>query len=796
MSVDTEQITSEIVATSIQDYKRVEDARFLTGEGKYLGDFDHPGMKHIALLRSPYAHARILDIDVSGALAVQGVVAVFTGEELAKYNNPMHHHLDMIPTLRQIQWTILPIDKVIYVGEPVVCVVADSRYIAEDALENIIVEYEELPPVVDAEKALSRKSAQIYEDWGDNIFLHMPGTHGGDTAKAFKEADGVIEERITNHRIAALPLEGMGAWAEYNSSTGDLSMASSTQSPHFLKTTISEVTDLSASKILLFAPDMGGGFGAKNHVMREEVLVAAVALRMTDPVMWQQDRNEHLSASVQHREQIHDVKLAYDNDGKIKAVSVNIIADVGSPEVYVVGAAPDVVTTGVIPNLYSIENYEFDLKCVCTNKAPKGGYRGFGQPQGIFTIERCVDMVAEKLGMDPVEVRRRNLIPDDPRPFVSITGSKIDVGSMHDQLDRLVEEMGYEDWRSYQQQARAEGKFVGVGIANIVEPTAPSLHSLAGQFGGYEMALMSVLPDCTVSVQVGTKSQGQGHETIFADLVAEVLTIPSSSVTVRDGDTTMLPFGMGTWGSRSAVMGGGAVIKAAREIRDKMATIAAGMLGVDTAVLELRDGAFHLGDAVISLAEIANVSYLHNFALPPDVDPGLVAFVCYEPAVAEPFPNPETGKFNVANTHTSAAAGAVVEVDIETGRVEIKDLTLVHDCGTVINQKILDGQIRGAIAQSVGATFLEEIRYDDNGQPLTTTLLDYIVPGFNDVFEPKIVHMETPSELIGGFRGAGEGPIIVAPAALANAVADALSPLGAKVLQTNLGPQRIKEILR
>ena len=795
MSLDTEIIESETTSASGQTYKRVEDARFLTGEGKYLGDFSHPGMKHIALLRSPYAHAKILNIDVSGALAIQGVVAVFTGEELAKTNKPMHHHLDMIPTLRQIEWTILPIEKVKYVGEPIVCVVADSRYIAEDALENIVVDYEELPAVVDTEAAMGPDSANIYEDWGDNIFLHMPATHG-DPSKAFEEADGVIEERITNHRIAGLPLEGMGAWAEYNASTGDLSITASTQSPHFLRTTISEVTGLGDSKIRLFSPDMGGGFGVKNHVMREEVLVAAVALRLTSPVMWQQDRNEHLSASVQSREQIHDVRLAYDNDGKIKALSVNIIADVGSPEVYVIGAAPDVVTTGVIPNLYSIENYEFDLKCVCTNKAPKGGYRGFGQPQGIFTIERCVDMVAERLGLDPVEVRRRNLIPDDPRPFTSVTGAKMDVGSMHEQLDLLLSEMDYAGSRAYQQQAREEGKLVGVGVANIVEPTAPSLHSLAGQFGSYEMALMSVLPDCTVSVQVGTKSQGQGHETIYADLIADVLTLPSSLITVRDGDTTMLPFGMGTWGSRSAVMGGGAVIKAAQEIRDKMAAIAAGMLQVEPDLLELRDGAFHLGEAAIPLQQIANVSYLHNFALPPGIDPGLVAFVCYDPAVAEPFPNPETGQFNVANTHTSAAAGAVVEVDIKTGKVEVKNLTLVHDCGTVINQDILDGQIRGAVTQAVGATFFEEIRYDDNGQPLTTTLLDYIVPSFNDVVEPKIVHMETPSELLGGFRGAGEGPIIVTPPAIANAIADALSPLGVKVLQTNLGPQRIRELLR
>lgn len=786
-TIDQDQI-------SITGLRRVEDARFLTGQGEYLGDIDRQNLRHVAFLRSPLAHARITGIDATGALALPGVEAVFTGPELAEITNAFNHHLESIPTLRQIEWNVLPIEKVRYAGEPVAAVVATSRYIAEDATELIDINYEELDPVTDVETALTENSPLIYEDWPDNVFLFMPGAHG-DADTAFAKADGVLKERFAHHRQSGLPMEGHGALGEFDRVAARLTLHASTQSPHLLRSTLAEVTGLAESKVRVIAPDMGGGFGVKNHVMREEALVAVIAMLVDYPVVWEQDRFESLAASFHCREQIHDLELAYRNDGRVLGLRARVIADIGSPEVYVLGCAPAVVTPGVIPNHYDIQDYSFELQCVVTNKCPIAGYRGFGQTQGIFSIERLMDMLAEKLAMDPVEVRRINLIADEPRPYVAAAGALIDSGSFSEQLDELLDVVDYAELRRDQEIARGEGRFVGVGIAQMVEATAPNMHGLAGQFGGYEMALLTVFPDGRVTVHVGTKSQGQGHETIYAKIVAETLGVPPEHVDVFDGDTAVVPFGMGTWGSRSAVMGGGAVLKAATQVLDKMRTIAASMLNTAPENIEVAGEMFTFGEAAIPFVQIANVAYLHTFVLPPGMDPGLSAVVGYDPGNTSPFPD-EQGKMSVGATYASAAAAAVVEVFPNTGRVIVQDLTIVHDCGRIIDPVILDGQVRGAIAQTIGSMFFEEIEYDANGQPLTTTLLDYTIPGFGDVVSPRIIHQERMSSLLGGYRGAGEGPIIVGPAVLGNAVHDAIRPLGVAVRQTNLGPRRLREILR
>ena len=774
--------------------RRREDTRLLCGMGEYLGDVQRPDLKHIAILRSPLAHARIRDVDVSGAMTLAGVIGVFTGAELAAETGEFSHHLPMIPTLRQITWSVLATDKARFVGEPIAAVVADSRYIAEDALELIEVDYEELPAVTDAEAGLAPDAPLLYEDWGDNLFMYMPGSHG-DIEAAFATADGVLRERFTHHRISGLPMEGHGALGEFDPSTGRLEMYVSTQVPHTLRTVISEIAGLSEAKIRVVAPDMGGGFGNKAHFMREEALVAVLAMRVRHPVVWQQDRVENLLAGLHSREQTQEVEVAYRNDGKVLGLRANFVVDVGSPELYILGCAPAVVTTSVVPNCYDLQDYAFEMRCVATNKGPMGGYRGYGQPQGIFLMERVLDLIGEKLGLDPVTMRRLNMIPDEPRPYVTATGAVLDTGSFGDQLSELLEAADYEGACRDRDRARADDRLVGVGIAQMVEPTAPNIHALAGRFGGYEMAMLTVQPDGKVNVAVGTKSQGQGHETIFAKVAADVLGISPDDVEVRDGDTATLPYGIGTWGSRSAVMGGGAVIKAARQVRDKMAAIAGGLLDAPSAQIEASDGFFRLGEAAIPFGQIAAAAYLHTFLLPPGMDPGLSVVVAYDPGNTSPFPD-ERGKLNVAATYSTAAAAAVVEVDPATGVVTVSDLTIVHDCGTVIDSVLLDGQIHGAIAQALGQTFFEEIHYDENGQPRTSTLLDYMIPTFGDVVRPRIVHRETPSDLIGGFRGAGEGAIIVTPAALAAAVHDALVPLGIPITQTNLSPPRLRALIR
>ena len=586
--------------------------------------------------------------------------------------------------------------------------------------------------MVDTEAALAADAPKLYDDWPSNDFLFMPFA-AGDVEGAFTAADGVLRERFTHHRITGLPLEGHGALGEYDPSTGRLTLYASTQMPHNLRTVISDITGITENKVRVIAPDMGGGFGNKAHFFREEALVALIATRVPHPVVWSADRVENLTASLHSREQIHDVEVAYRDDGRVLAISTKILADVGNPEVYVLGCAPAVVTTSLLAGTYDIPNYAYELHCVVTNKCPMGGYRGYGQPQANFTIERVMDLVADQVGLDPVEVRRRNLIPDTPRPFVSPTGAHYDTGSFETQLTQVLEAIDYEGVRREQERARAEGRRLGIGVASLVEPTAPNLHALAGRFACYEMAMIVVQPDGHVNVHVGTKSQGQGHATVFAQVASDVLTIPIDQIDVRDGDTGVLPYGMGTWGSRSAVMGGGAVLKAAGQIKEKMTAIAANMLQTQPAALELVDGVFRAGEAALPFAEICSAAYMHTFLLPPDTDMGLATIAGYDPGGTSHFPDPETGHLDVGATYSSAAAAAVVEVDANTGRTTIRDVVIVHDCGTVINPMILDGQMQGAFAEAVGATFFEELVYSPEGQPLCSTLLDYQIPAFGDV---------------------------------------------------------------
>ncbi|MAT04171.1 MAG: hypothetical protein CL424_03895 [Acidimicrobiaceae bacterium] len=776
-----------------QSVRRVEDVRFLTGAGRYLADVVPSGSRHVALLRSPIAHGRIRSIDLAAAREAPGVHLVVDGPELARTSSPFGHLLP-IPTIQPLEYWSLAIEKVRYVGEPIAAVVADTRALAEDAVELIDIDFEELPPVLDAVQALEPGAPRLFEEWSSNELLSAEYSTG-DLEGAFAEADGVLRERITQHRVIGLPLEGHGACGSFDPSSGRLVLHASSQQPHNLRTVISSVTGLSESKIDVIAPDMGGGFGNKQHFLREEALVALLAMRSPHPVVWSQDRTESLTSSVHSREQIHDVKVAYRSDGRLLGLHVEVHADLGSPTLYFTSAAPALVTTSMLAGTYDIEAYGYALHAVATNKGPIGAYRGFGQPQAIITIERIVDLVAGELGLDPVEVRRVNFIPDSPRPFVSPTGAKYDTGSFGDQFSHLLDALDYEKQRQRQAELRAEGRYVGIGLASMVEATAPNLHAVAGQFGGFEMAIVTVHPDGHVSLQMGTKSQGQGHRTVFAQVAADVFTIPMEHVEVRDGDTSALPYGMGTWGSRSAVMGGGVVMKGATQLRDKMTAIAANMLSVPPDDVTLQAGMFHAGEAALPFAAVAGAAYLHTFLLPSGMDMGLSTVASYDPGNTDSFPD-ERGHMNVGATYSTAAAAVVVEVDPNTGRVRIDDMLVVDDAGRVINPMIVDGQIQGAAAQAIGQVLLEELIYSDEGQPLTTTLADYLLPTSTTVPRVRIEHRETPSELAGGFRGAGEAAIVSGPAALVNAVADALSPAGIRVTQTNLSPARVRALIR
>ncbi|GEL17921.1 xanthine dehydrogenase family protein molybdopterin-binding subunit [Pseudonocardia asaccharolytica] len=776
---------------------RKEDVRFLTGAGRYLADLRPAGLKHAAILRSPVAHARVNGIDTTAAKALPGVVAVFTAADLKEHSRPLSHRL-AVPGIRPLEWYCLADEKVRYVGEPLAVVVAESRYVAEDALELIELDLDELDVVTDVRASLGDDGEEsaplLFEEWGDNVF-YAGGFANGDFDAAVARADGVLRETIAHHRIVGLPLEGHGACGHFDRTRGELLLYSSNQQPHNLRTVVADVTALPLEKVRVIAPDMGGGFGNKQHFHREELLIAVVATLVPDPVTWSADRSESLTGSVQSRQQEHDVEVAYRSDGRVLGVRTHVIADLGSPTLYFSSIGPALITTSMLPGTYDIEAFEYRLTGVATNKPPMGAYRGFGQPQANFTIERVMDLVADATGVDPADVRRRNMVPDAPRPYFSATGNRYDTPSFHEQMEVLLDELDYPAVRRDQEEARREGRLVGVGLANLVECSTANLFGFCSQFGGYEMASVVVQPNGHVSINCGTKSQGQGHQTIYAQIAADVLTIPMSAIDVSDGDTALLPHGMGTWGSRSATAGGGVVLKGTRQIRDKMTAIAAHMLRVDGEEVELSEGTFSAGAGRVTFAEVAHAAYLQTFLLPPGMDPGLATIASLDPGLADPFPD-ATGRMNAGSTFSTAAAAAVVEIDAGTGQVVIRSFRIVHDCGTVINPLLLDGQIQGGFAQALGAVLLEEVVHDAQGQPLTSTLLDYLIPSFSDVPRVHTHHREHPSELLGGFRGAGEATTICGPSAIANAVHDALGPLGVRVLQTNLSSRSIREMIR
>jgi carbon-monoxide dehydrogenase large subunit len=760
--------------------ERREDARLTSGRGRYLADHTVAGLCHIAILRSTSAHAVVTGIDVSAAAALPGVVAVVTQADLdAAGARPMTHRLPLLGVL-PLEWGVLARDRVRFVGEPVAAVVATTRAIAEDALELIVVDDEPRPVVVDPFAALASDAPLLYPEWGTNEFFRLTALPPALEA-ALTEAPHTKQLRLTNHRIAALPLEGHGAQASFDSATGILHVYASNQQPHQLRTVIAETCGLNEQSVRVVAPDMGGGFGNKQHFTREECLVALLALITRRPVRWSQDRTEGLIASMHSREQVHDVTVAYDDSGKVLAYRLDVTANVGNPVLYFSGIGPAIVTVGTLEGGYDFGVVGFDLRCVATNTCPIGAYRGFGQPQAHFATERTLDAIATDLGLDPIAVRRRNLLPDAPRPWITGGGARIDVGALGPHVDALVVEFGYEHWRERQREARAEGRLVGIGVSTLVQGTAPTQYGVAGRFGSYECAAVAVLPDGRVTVAVGTKSQGQSHETTLAQVAADVLGVGVETVTVTDGDTAQLPYGMGSWGSRTAVMAGGAVLRAATRVREKMDRIGAAMQATNR--------------HAPTFAEIAEEAWWQVHRLAAGEEPGLQATVVYTPGNTIPVPD-ANGHMNFDETFAAHMTAVAVEIDPETGHVDVLDALLVSDCGVVINPTVVEGQHQGGFAQGLGAVLLEEVRYDDDGQPLTSTLIDYAIPEAPDVPRLRVVHRETPSSVAGGFRGAGEAGIIVTPAVVAGAVADALAPLGVEITSTRLHSHVLRAAIR
>ncbi|MDR7548628.1 MAG: xanthine dehydrogenase family protein molybdopterin-binding subunit [Armatimonadota bacterium] len=767
-----------------QPLKRREDPELLTGRGRFIADLVRPGMLHAAFLRSPHPHARIRSIDPSRALALPGVHAILTGQDLPADLGPQP--VTHIFTDRKTPNYALARDRVRYVGEPVAVVAAVSPYVAEDAVEQIDVEWELLPAVGDVEASLRSDAPRLYDDWPDNV-AGVFQAQMGDVDRALAEADIVLTERFRIQRQFACPLETRGVLAEWDTHRGELTLWSSTQILHIARDCLADVLGIPEHRIRVLVPRIGGGFGCKFHFYAEEVAVALLARKAGRPVRWIEDRLESFVATVHAREQIIEATMAARRDGTITAVTAEIVGDIGA-HMHTVSYGPVWLTSVMITNVYLIPNARVHTRAVVTNKTPLGSYRGWGQPQANFVVERLVDRLAKRLGMDPAEVRRKNFVPPDRFPYKSLHHT-FDSGRYAACLDRALQLIGYQRWRQRQADLRRQGRYVGLGLSFYVENTAlgPSRMLNAGGVlqGGYDIARVRIEPSGDVTVYTGLCEMGQGFTNGIAQLCAQTLGVDPDQVTVVTGDTQSCPYtGYGTGASRSASVGGAAVMMASQRLREKVEAIAAHMLEASVDDLVMASGRIWIRGAptrAVSMADIGRAAYLRAIELPPDMAPGLEAIEVFDPPqMAWPY----------------GVNAAVVEVDIETGRVVFHDYAVMHDSGTLLNPMIVEGQLHGGVAQGIGAALFEDLKYDEVGQPLTRTFMDYLIPTAAEIPRFRIDHDVTPSPIIpGGMKGVGEAGIIGPPAAVVNAVEDALEPFGVKFTETPLSPERVLEAI-
>jgi carbon-monoxide dehydrogenase large subunit len=768
--------------------KRREDPALLKGQARFMGDLRVPGLLAVAFLRSPHAHARIGDIDARAALAMPGVHAVVTGADLATTTRPVRAVLRG-PGYKETAWPALALGKARFAGEPVAAVVATDRYQAEDALDAIEVAYEPQPAVVDVEASMRADAPRVHDEIADNVLLHARHEKG-DVAAVLAGAEIRLRETFRHARCSSAPMEGRGALATFDPLDGALTVWAATQAPHLMRAGLAEALDLPESRIRVRCPAVGGGFGPKMHLYPEDVAVCELARRLGRPVRWIEDRRENLLSSAQARDHVNHVEVGAAGDGTILAIRTSIICDVGAYSVYPTTAALEPMTAaGILPGPYRLAAYAYDAYAVATNKCPAGAYRGVGMALGTFVRERIVDMVARRAGLDPAEVRRRNFVDTAALPFATASGIVIDSGDSAGAFERALGETAYARLRA-EPRRQPSGKYRGIGVCAYTEFTGMGAGTFRRrgmvQVSGHDAATVRVEPTGEVRGFLSAASQGQGHATAFAQILADELGVPMEAVSIVEGDTERCPYGSGSFASRSIVVGGGALVLAARRVRDKIAQIAAHMLEAAAADLVVEDGRVAVRGVPgrgVSVAEVARLAYRPAAGTLPDgVDPGLEATQYYDPPPA---------------TFSNGSHVAVVDVDPETGQVDVVKYVVVEDAGRMVNPMLVDGQVQGAVAQGIGNALYEDFVYDDSGQPLTTTFMDYLVPGTHEVPAVDVVHVETPPRVsVTGFKGMAEGGTIGSTAAVANAVADALAPLGVEVRELPLTPDRVLRLVR
>ena len=769
-----------------QPIKRNEDPRLLTGRAQFTDDVQLPNMLHVAFLRSDYAHARLRDVDVSRAKERPGVVAVYTADDLGDYWQPGPLLLPPPPPIkRQLfhEATQVPLakDKVRHVGEPIAVVVAESRYIAEDAVEDIRVRYEPLPVIVDLEKALASDAALIHENLDSNLNAHVI-QEKGNYERARDEADVIIKRRFHYDRGTAAALENRGIVAHWEANIEQLTMWDTTQAPIPIRNGIAVMLGLSEKQVRVIAPFIGGGFGPKIMMFYpEEVLLPWITMRLGRPVKWIEDRQENFYATTQERGQIHDAEMALTQDGQILGIHDEFLHDAGAYAPY--GLTVAINSQCTLLGQYRVPHYYSEFRSIFTNKPIVTPYRGAGRQHGVFVMERLLDLAAKELGIDRTEIRRKNLIPADAFPYDNeiiyqdFAPLRYDSGNYEPALDKALELIDYHNFVEHEQpRLREQGKHVGIGLVTYVEGTG---------IGPYEGAKVTVETSGRISVAMGVGTQGQGHYTSFAQVVAEQLGTPIENIRVVTGDTSEFYWGAGTFASRGAVVAGNAVHAASLKVRKKALELAAEALEVAEEDLEIVEGAVQVKgtpDARVGLGELAARANPLRGAVKPGTEPGLEATDYF---------GPESG------STASGVHAMIVEVDPETMLVEIQRYIVVHDCGVMINPTIVEGQIHGGVAQGIGNAFYEQLVFDDAGQLLNASLMDYLLPTSDTVPRIETDHVETPSPLNPlGIKGAGEAGAIPVGALFAQAVEDALAGTGLEILEIPLSPSRLWELVR
>jgi len=789
-----------------QRIKRTEDPRLIKGLAHYVDDIRLPDTLHVCFVRSMYPHARINSIDTSAALASPGVVAVYTGKDIAGKLGPVPC-ASALPDLKVPDFRPLAGDKVLFVGHPIAAVVATDRYAARDAVDLVMVDYDDLPAVVDVEEA-AKGGNLVHENFGDNIAYKLSSGEG-DIEAGLAAADHVVKQRILHSRLAPIAMEPRGVLARYFPGEEELTVWSSTQIPHLLRTQLALMIGIPENKLRVITPEVGGGFGSKLNVYGEEALLGWISMQLGKPVKWIETRRENIQATIHGRGQVGYIEIGCKNDGTITGLRYNVFADLGAYHQLLTPAIPT-LTGLMLSGAYKIPAIQINITACFTNKMATDAYRGAGRPEATYVVERAMDLVAHELGVDAAEVRRRNFPAANEFPFHTATGLDYDSGDYEAALDKAQQIIDYAKLREEQKKARDEGRLIGIGVSTYVEICALG-PSAAMPAGGWESATVRIEPTGKVTILTGASPHGQGQETSFAQIAADELGVDIKDVTVIHGDTGVVQYGIGTFGSRATAVGGTAVLIAIQKLKEKAQKIASHILQADSSRVSFEGGRYSMqaataaaagssdpvvpvgeapagalpepdtsGRTSLTIQEIALAAHIAK-EIPPDTEPGLSATYFFEPKnFTFPF-----------GTHI-----AVVEVDRETGDIKFLRYVAVDDCGKVINPLLVDGQLHGGIVQSIGQALYEEVVYDEQGQLVTGTLMDYALPRASHVPNFELDRTETPSPVNPlGVKGVGEAGTIGATPAIVGAVVDALAPFGVTHLDMPIRPESIWKII-